>query len=141
MHAFWLDKTEHHSWPYAVNQEAEGFYRFASPPVAVDLDADGRLEVVFSSWTQIGSGAVGKLHIVDYRGEKIFETDLPPPFGSTDWNGALAAPTVGDIDGDREWEVVLNTAHSGVVAYDLPGSRVGKIRMHPEVPLLLLEGE
>ena len=30
--------------------------------------------------------------------------------------------TLADIDADDDYEVVLQTAHSGVVAYDLPGS-------------------
>ena len=48
-------------------------------------------------------------------------------FGSPDWNGALAAPTLADIDTDADLEVVLNTAHSGFVAYDLPGTANAKI--------------
>ena len=48
-------------------------------------------------------------------------------FGSGDWNGAMAAPTLADIDGDYELEVVLNTAHSGLVAYDLPGTTNARI--------------
>jgi uncharacterized repeat protein (TIGR01451 family) len=39
-----------------------------------------------------------------------------------DWNGALPAPTLANIDADPDLEVVLMTAHSGVVAYDLPGT-------------------
>jgi hypothetical protein len=34
----------------------------------------------------------------------------------------LAAPTLADIDGDADLEIVLNTSHSGFVAYDLPGT-------------------
>jgi uncharacterized repeat protein (TIGR01451 family) len=34
----------------------------------------------------------------------------------------MAAPTLANIDADADLEIVLNTAHSGVVAYDLPGS-------------------
>ena len=34
----------------------------------------------------------------------------------------MAAPTLADIDGDVDLEVVLNTAHSGIVAQDLPGT-------------------
>ena len=122
VHCFWLDKTEHYNWPYSVYQPAEGFYRFASEPVVADLDHDGHAEVIFSSWTQKGSNATGKLHILDYQGNMLHEVALPPAFGSPDWNGALAAPTLADIDGDGELEVVLNTAHSGFVAYDLPGT-------------------
>jgi hypothetical protein len=126
LHAFWLDKTEHGSWPYSVNTAGEGYYRFASEPVVADLNLDGRAEVIFASWVEKGSGATGKLHILDYLGNPLHEVDLPPAFNG-DWNGALAAPTLVDIDGDPDIEVVLNTAHSGIVAYDLPGTSVVKI--------------
>jgi hypothetical protein len=58
--------------------------------------------------------------------------DLPAAYGSPVWNGVLAAPTLADIDGDPDLEVVLNTAHSGFAAYDLPGTanaRAGILRM------------
>jgi uncharacterized repeat protein (TIGR01451 family) len=124
VHAFWLDKTEHYNWPYSVY--TGGIYRFASEPAVADLDNDGKAEVVFASWTQKASNQAGKLHIVNHMGQKLHEVDLPPAF-SGDWNGALAAPTLADIDGDGELEVALNTAHSGLVAYDLPGTANARI--------------
>ena len=127
MHAFWLDKTEHGNWPYSVYHASEGFYRFASEPVVADLDNDGHAEVIFASWVQKGTGRTGKLHILDYMGNPIHEIDLPAAFGTADWNGALAAPTLADIDGDPDLELVLNTAHSGVVAYDLPDTADARI--------------
>jgi hypothetical protein len=54
------------------------------------------------------------------------EINLPAAY-SGEWNGALAAPTLADIDGDPDLEVVLNTAHSGFVAYDLPGTAGAQI--------------
>lgn len=122
VHAFWLDKIEHGNWPYAVYHASEGFFRFASEPVVADLDGDNFAEVIFTSWVQKGTGRTGKLHIVDYHGNGIHEVDLPPAFGSPDWNGGLAAPTLANIDDDADLEVVVNTAHSGVLAYDLPGT-------------------
>ena len=127
MHAFWLDKTEHYNWPYSVYNAGEGFYRFASEPVVADLDDDGHAEVIFASWVQKGTYQTGKLHILDYQGDPLHEIDLPAAYGSPDWNGALAAPTLADIDGDADLEVVLNTAHSGFVAYDLPGTANARI--------------
>ena len=129
VHAYWLDKTEHGSWPYSVYQPAEGFYRFASEPVVADLNRDGKAEVIFASWTQIGSNHTGKLHILDYLGNVLFEVNLPPAFGTSpaSWNGALAAPTLANLDSDPDLELVLNTAHSGFVAYDLPGSAGARI--------------
>ena len=59
IHAYWLDKTEHGSWPYAVTQAGEGIFRFASEPIVVDLDNNGLAEVIFTTWTQIGSNRAG----------------------------------------------------------------------------------
>lgn len=127
MHCFWLDKTEKGNWPYSVYIPTEGFYRYASEPVVADLDNDGHAEVIFASWTQKGSNATGKLHILDYMGNMLHEIDLPSAFGGGNWNGALAAPTLADIDGDGELEVILNTAHSGFVSYDLPGTANARV--------------
>jgi len=121
-HAFWLDKTEHGNWPYSVYDPAEGFFRFASEPVIADLDDNGYAEVIFTSWTQKGSNHTGKLHILDYLGNPIYEVSLPEAFGGGDWNGALPAPTLANIDSDPDLEIVLLAANSGVVAYDLPGT-------------------
>ncbi len=122
VHAFWLDKTEHGSWPYSVYKPAEGFFRFASEPIIADLDHDHHAEVIFTSWTQKNSHQTGKLHILDYLGNPIYEVSLPAPYGSADWNGGLPAPTLANIDADPDLELVILTAHSGVVAYDLPGT-------------------
>ncbi len=125
LHAFWLDKTEHGNWPYAVY--TGGAYRFATEPVVADLDGDGFPEVIFGSWVQKGTYSTGKLHILDYLGNPLREVDLPPAYGSPNWNGALAAPTLANIDADADLEVVLNTAHSGFIAYDLPGTANARI--------------
>lgn len=93
---------------------------FASEPVVADLNNDGRAEVLFASWVQKGSGKTGKLHILDWQGQLLHEVALPPAFGGENWNGALAAPTLANIDDGPDLEVVLNTAHAGFVAYDLP---------------------
>ncbi len=126
MHAFWLDKTEHGSWPYSVNQPAEGVLRFASEPVVADLNNDGKAEVIFASWTQNDKNRVGRLHILDWTGRTMFEVDLPAP-RSGSWNGSLAAPTLANIDRDANLEVILNTAHSGVVVYELPNTSKARI--------------
>ena len=127
VHAFWLDKTEHGAWPYSVYKAQEGVYRFASEPVVADLNNDGRAEVLFASWVQKGSGKTGKLHILDWQGQLLHQVALPLAFGGENWNGALAAPTLANIDDDPDLEVVLNTAHAGFVAYDLPGTARARI--------------
>ncbi len=126
VHCFWLDKTEHHNWPFAIYDASEGFYRFGSEPVVADLDNDGKAEVILASWVEknfFGSVRLGKLHILDYQGNPLHELDLPfPKSEDVYWNGALAAPTLADIDEDPDLELVLNTVASGFVAYDLPGT-------------------
>ncbi len=126
LHAYWLDKTEHHNWPYNVTATGNGI-RFASEPVVADLDNDGQAEVIFASWPQKGNNRIGKLHILNYQGTVLHEVPLPNPSNNTDWNGAMAAPTIANIDADGDMEVVLNTAHSGIVAYDLPGTANARI--------------
>ena len=125
LHAYWLDKTEHHSWPFNVTNTGPGI-RFATEPAIADLDNDGKAEVIFASWPQNGNNYVGKLHILNYQGQTLHEISLPAPHGG-DWNGALAAPTLDNIDADDDLEVVLNTVSSGIVAYDLPGTSDARI--------------
>jgi hypothetical protein len=125
LHAFWLDKTEHGSWPYSVY--TGGVFRFASEPAIADLDNDGQAEVLFTSWPESGSGLVGKLHILSSQGALLYEVDLPAPGNGANWNGGLAAPTLANIDSDPDLEAVLNTAHSGLVAYDLPGTASARL--------------
>ncbi len=127
LHAYWLDKTEHGSWPISVYSASEGVYRFATEPVVADLDNDGHAEVIFGTWVQKGTHKTGNLIIADYLGNILQSVALPAAFGSPDWNGVLAAPTLANIDSDSDLEVILNTAHSGVVAYDLPGTANAQI--------------
>jgi hypothetical protein len=127
LHAFWLDRTEHGPWPYSVYSAAEGFFRFASEPVVADLDGDGAAEVLVTTWAQKGSGANGALLVLSASGGLLHQVPLPPALGTTNWNGALAAPTLANLDADADLEVVIQTAHSGVVAYDLPGTAAARI--------------
>ena len=129
VHAFWLDKTEHHNWPYSVYKPAEGFYRFASEPVVADLDNDGSPEVIFTSWPAKTASLplrLGKLHILSAQGTPIYEVNLPAP-RSGYWNGALAAPTLANIDSDPNLEIVVNTVSAGVVAYEVPDTPNARI--------------
>ena len=127
MHAYWLDKTEHGNWPYSVTKSTESFLRFASPPVIADLDNDGHAEVIFASWVQKDTHQTGYLHMLDYLGNPLHEIKLPAAFGSPTWNGVLASPTLANIDSDSDLEVVLTSAHSGFLAYDLPGTANARV--------------
>ena len=125
LHALWLDKTEHYGWPYVLGK-GDGVIRYASPPAVVDLDHDGKAEVIFTTWTQAGSNKYGELVILDYQGHLLGSVELPHASGD-DWGGSLAAPTVANIDGDPDLEVLVGTADAGLVAYDLPGTAGARV--------------
>jgi hypothetical protein len=128
LHAFWLDKTEHGSWPFAVTHALDGYYSFASEPLVADLDNDGKAEVIFTTWTQSGSNAWGKVYILNWDGRPAYQFDLPAPRPvAVGWNGGMAAPTLADVDGDGELELIVNSAYSGVVVYDLPGTTAARV--------------
>jgi uncharacterized repeat protein (TIGR01451 family) len=126
VHAFWLDRSEHGDWPYDV-YGGSGVYRFASEPVVVDLDHNGYAEVILTSWVQKESYQTGDLIVLNHLGELLHKISLPAAYGSPDWNGGLAAPTLADLDSDDDLEIVLNTAHSGVVVFDLPGTAFARV--------------
>ncbi len=126
VHAFWLDGTEHGGWPFSVYPGA-GAYRYASEPAVADLDGDGDAEVIFTTWTKKGSGTNGSLFVLDSAGAQLHQVPLPAALGTPTWNGAMAAPTLANLDGDPDLEVVIQTAYSGVVAFDLPGSARARV--------------
>jgi hypothetical protein len=123
LHAYWLDKTQHGSWPFDVPGSG---IRFASEPIVADLDNDSQAEVIFTSWPQNGGNRIGQLHILNSQGVQLHAVDLPAPKSGT-WNGGLGAPTIANIDTDAEMELVIGTVSSGVVAYDLPGTANARI--------------
>ncbi|MBI5302271.1 MAG: VCBS repeat-containing protein [Chloroflexi bacterium] len=125
LHAYWLDRTEHGNFPYRIKNPAESFIRFGSEPAVVDLDSDGKAEVIVTTWTQKGSNAGGQLLILGWNGALLHAIDLPR--STQNWDGALAAPTIANIDADGDLEVVVGTAHTGLVAYDLPGTANARI--------------
>ena len=129
VHAYWLDKTEHGSWPYVVptmGMPGDNF-RFASEPVVADLNNDGDPEVIFTSWPKKGTAGVGQLHVLSSLGQELFRVTLPAPGIGDTWNGGLAAPTLANIDSDPDLEVVVGTVSSGAVAYDLPNSANARV--------------
>jgi hypothetical protein len=53
--------------------------------------------------------------------------DLPYASQIVGWGGAMAAPTIANIDGDDDLEVVIHSVFSGDLAYELPGTGAAKI--------------
>ena len=106
LHAYWLDKTEHGSWPYQV---PGGGIRFASEPVVADLDDDGRAEVIFTSWPEKAAGGSASSTSSTTSATRCTSSTSPRRFGGASYNGALGAPTLANIDGDPDLELVIGT--------------------------------
>lgn len=111
-------------WTYEFGTDASP-YTGASEPLVVDLDGDGVPEVVFTTFT---SGAPRTpetpAHLIVLNANGV-ELHRIPIFG----RGSMAAPTVADVDGDQQPELVISLkdtlggSSGGVQIWDLPGAR------------------
>ena len=124
VHCFSLDGTEHGAWPFALNSRTSSVISFASRPEVADLNNDGKLEVIFATYTSGGQNTVrGKLYVLDYTGKVLAEETLPPKFyknvDDAYANGSRTTPIVADIDNDGALEIVVATYNCGLVAYDI----------------------
>jgi uncharacterized repeat protein (TIGR01451 family) len=129
LHAYKLQtKAPWGNWPINVTGRA-GELSFASEPIVVDLQNDGRAEVIFGTWPRNGARRIGKLVVADWQGNVLQEIALPSPLSSdaNAWNGVLGAPTIANLDADPDLELAVGTVGSGLVAYDLPGSANGRV--------------
>lgn len=133
IHVFWLDKTEKHNWPYVVG--TPGAMKYATEPVVVDFDNDGKAEIVVSVWTAKGTKDWGTLLVLDYQGNVLWSVALPQPkscdFNPTTctqtWAGAIASPSVGQLNSDDDLEIALVTTDAGIVAYTVPNSANARV--------------
>lgn len=60
--------------------------------------------------------------ILSAGGAVLHDLLLPNPSHNGNGNGAPAAPTVGDIDGDGQLEVLVQTFDHGLDVFTIPGS-------------------
>lgn len=127
VHCFSLDGTEHGAWPFALNSRmtsVPSHVRYASQPTVADINGDGKLEVIFTTYTPRGqTDERGKLYVLDYTGKKLAEATLPPMLiKDVDKNyadGCSTAPIVADIDNDGKLEIVVASFNCGLVAYEI----------------------
>ncbi|MEZ4220908.1 MAG: VCBS repeat-containing protein [Polyangiaceae bacterium] len=115
--------TGNELWSYTFGSSPSP-YTGAGEALVVDLNGDGAPEILFTTFS---SGqpkqpdAPAHLVVLDAAGKQLHKIEL---FG----RGSMAAPSVADLDGDGQLELVISLkdtlggAKGGVQIWDLPGS-------------------
>jgi hypothetical protein len=100
---------------------AHGYAKtFASEPVVADLNRDGVPEIVFGTYSDQANG--GHLIVLANTGAELWDVVLPGQGSDGNGIGIPAAPTIADVDGDGQLEIVVSTFDHGVDVFTVPGS-------------------
>jgi hypothetical protein len=95
---------------------------YASEPTVADLNQDGVPEILVATFGQPDTTDSGWLMILGADGSVLHDVPLPGAGHSGSGNGAPAAPTVDDLDGDGRLEVFVQTFDHGLDEFAIPGS-------------------
>jgi hypothetical protein len=119
-------------WAFRSNGEVMWTYAYgsvnpfvgASEALIADLNGDGAPEIVFATYAggePRMPEATAHLIVLDAGGNELHRVELS-------FRGSMAAPSIADLDGDGELELVISLKDSlggdegGVQIWDLPGS-------------------
>lgn len=108
-------------WSFDIRTYADPLL-FASEMMVADLNQDGRPEIIFTTWGIPGHKTPGSIIILDGAGNLLSRTSLPHPGYNGNGNGASAPPTIADIDGDGQLEILVQTYDHGVDVFTVPDS-------------------
>jgi len=95
---------------------------YSSEPIIADLNQDGSPEVLFTTFGAPDVLDSGNLVILGADGSLLHDVPLPDPGSNGNGNGAPAAPAVGDLTGDGQLEVFVQTFDHGMDVFTIPGS-------------------
>jgi hypothetical protein len=95
---------------------------YASEVVAADLNKDGTLELVFTTWGAPTELNAGYLVVLDASGKLLHSVLVPNQGTNGNGIGLPAPPGVGDLDGDGQLELVLQSFDHGLDIFKVPGS-------------------
>jgi hypothetical protein len=99
---------------------------FNSETTVADLNQDGTPELLLATFGDPDVHSSGNLMILRASdGAILHDVPLPNPGHNGNGNGAPAAPAVGDLDGDGQLEVFVQTFDHGLDVFTIPGSGTG----------------
>ena len=104
----------------AADGEFYGSPVLAFEPAVADLTGDGRPEIVFGVWGE--SVGDGRLVVLSAGGERLHDVVLEDQNDNGNGVGAIACPTVADLEGDGQLEILLLTLDHGLDVYTVDGS-------------------
>ena len=93
---------------------------FASEVTIADLDRNGSPELVFSTYAL--EPDAGRLIILANDGALLHDVVLPNQGMNGNGIGGPAAPTIADLDGDGQLEILVMTFDHGMDVFTVPGS-------------------
>ncbi len=115
-----FDAQGHRLWRYNYTHGKP--IMFASEATVADLNQDGVPELIFTTYGDPATTNSGYLVILDAGGNLLHDIALPSPHHNKNGNGGPAAPTVGDLDGDGQLEILVQTFDHGMDVFSVPGS-------------------
>ena len=118
VHAF--DSSANELWRHDFTHGQPIMY--ATETVAADLNQDGSPELLFATYGDPDRDDAGFLVVLGADGTPLHDVPLPDAGHNGNGNGAPAAPAVGDLDGDGQLEIFVQTFDHGMDVFTVPGS-------------------
>jgi hypothetical protein len=119
-------------WVYCFSSTGQRLWRtnyrhgqpimFSSEVTVADLNRDGAPELLLATYGDPDVHSSGRLMILSAQGGVLHDLALPNPGHNGNGNGAPAAPAVGDLDGDGQLEVFVQTFDHGLDVFTVAGS-------------------
>ena len=102
------------NWPKPKVIEYPQDYYFYGSPMCMDVDGDGQNEIIQSSLVEGDIQLEGRIEIWKEDGTSL--AGWPKTLESSLWSSGFAsALAVGDIDGDRDYEIIAVDSYSAMV--------------------------
>ncbi len=95
---------------------------YTSEVTVADLNRDGSPEILFSTYGDPDTADSGYLVILGADGSLLHDISLPNPGHNGNGNGAPAAPAVGDLTGDGQLEIFVQTFDHAMDVFTVPNS-------------------